>query len=195
MKKKLRVRIYLLFIALILLQSCKSTSSSQRSQGEVGYAATDLAAARERDSVLVEKYSLSLGTSPELIRRSMPLYTFIDSCMDIPYSKTPGENSMDDVMLVRKIYEKVYQRKMPGSFDEMMSSRLIPKFSDKSYLSEGDLVFFRKRREYQPDIKVVGVYLHNHKFITCSRFTGGVSIHDLDDPYWKSRYKMAGRIK
>ncbi len=57
-------------------------------------------------------------------------------------------------------------------------------------LQEGDLVFFKNPRGA---ISHVGVYVTNNKFVHAS-VSNGVMISDLDDPYWKQRYKGAGRV-
>jgi lipoprotein Spr len=43
------------------------------------------------------------------------------------------------------------------------------------------------------DITHVGVYLLNNKFVHAAT-TGGVMVSDLNDSYWKVRYKAAGRV-
>jgi lipoprotein Spr len=56
-------------------------------------------------------------------------------------------------------------------------------------LSEGDLVFFHTSG---PEISHVGVYLQNNKFVHAAT-SGGVMVSDLNDPYWKDKYRGAGR--
>ncbi|MFL9484144.1 C40 family peptidase [Chitinophagaceae bacterium LWZ2-11] len=58
-------------------------------------------------------------------------------------------------------------------------------------LKEGDLVFFHTKGKA---ISHVGVYVANNKFVHAST-SGGVTITDLDDKYWHSKYKGAGRAK
>jgi len=43
-------------------------------------------------------------------------------------------------------------------------------------------------------ISHVGLYLGNRRFVNSSS-TYGVSIANLDEPYWKSKYVAAGRVK
>ena len=57
-------------------------------------------------------------------------------------------------------------------------------------LTQGDLVFFQTVGR---DISHVGIYLTNNKFVHAAT-SGGVMISDLNDAYWRSRYKGAGRV-
>ena len=60
----------------------------------------------------------------------------------------------------------------------------IDKFGSSNYLSEGDLVFFRT--EDDKIVSHVGLYLGNRMFVNAA-VSKGVSIANLDDPYWKKR--------
>ncbi|HYH57526.1 MAG TPA: NlpC/P60 family protein, partial [Anseongella sp.] len=57
-------------------------------------------------------------------------------------------------------------------------------------LKEGDFVFFKIHRRY---ISHIGIYLGNNKFVHASR-SEGVTISDLDEPYWKRYFYKAGRF-
>jgi lipoprotein Spr len=57
-------------------------------------------------------------------------------------------------------------------------------------LKQGDLVFFQNSRH---TVTHVGMYVANNKFVHAS-VSNGVMISDLDDAYWKKRYKGAGRV-
>ena len=58
-------------------------------------------------------------------------------------------------------------------------------------MQEGDLVFFQTTGR---TISHVGVYLANNKFTHAST-SGGVMISDLNEDYWKKRFRAAGRVK
>ena len=57
-------------------------------------------------------------------------------------------------------------------------------------LEEGDLVFFNTNGG--SDMSHVGVYMLNNKFVHAAT-SGGVMVSDLNDSYWKPRYRGAGR--
>jgi lipoprotein Spr len=58
-------------------------------------------------------------------------------------------------------------------------------------LNEGDLVFFNTGGRA---ISHVGIYLLNNKFVHAAT-SGGVMVSDLNDSYWRDRFKGAGRVK
>lgn len=192
----------LLLIASLSFQACSSSGSAQRPAAGSEYEITDREKIEREDSLLVNKYASILDTDYSTIKQSFTLYKFIDQQINTPCSDTPGENTTNYGELTQQIFEHVYNRKVPATYDELKDSQLIPKFSDRSYLAEGDLIFF----EYEDDSsmpaaqsqsteKAVGLYLQNNKFVICSEEFGAVIINDLNSRYWNRRYKMAGRLK
>jgi len=100
------------------------------------------------------------------------------------------ERCIDCSAFTQAIANDVYGTSLPRTSQEQYDS------SDKIYtedLQEGDLVFFhsggRRKR-----VSHVGFYIMNNKFVHAST-SNGVMISDLNDTYWKNRYKGAGRIK
>lgn len=57
-------------------------------------------------------------------------------------------------------------------------------------IKEGDLVFFNTRR----GVSHVGIYLANNYFVHASS-SDGVTISNLNDPYYSRRYIGSGRVK
>lgn len=57
-------------------------------------------------------------------------------------------------------------------------------------LQAGDLVFFYTSGRR---ISHCGIYVMNNKFVHASS-SQGVTVSDLNDPYWKDRYRGAGRV-
>jgi cell wall-associated NlpC family hydrolase len=57
-------------------------------------------------------------------------------------------------------------------------------------LQEGDLVFFQTSGN---DITHVGIYITNNKFVHAAT-SEGVMVSDLNDIYWRPRFKGAGRV-
>jgi hypothetical protein len=150
---------------------------------------------RRRDSLLARKYAAMLHTTPAMISSSLPLYRYIDRYLNTPFSKTPSDRTLNDVLLVQRLYDEVYHKKTPGTYQELYQSKLIPKFTDTAYLAEGDLLFFEEKKGYMPPVKNVGVYLQQGRFLSCTAYTGGVTINDLTQTYWQQRYRLAGRLR
>lgn len=189
-------------IAFFSFQACSSAGSAQRPAAGSEYEITDREKIERRDSLLVEKYAAILDADPSLIKQSFTLYKFIDQQLNTPCSDTPGKQSTSDVQLTQQIFDRVYNRKVPATYAELKKSPLIPKFSDGSYLAEGDLIFFEHEtvdqlpvNQPQPGAETVGVYLQNNKFVICSGEAGAVVVNNISSRYWSKRYKMAGRLK
>lgn len=82
-------------------------------------------------------------------------------------------------------YKEVFGRSLPrSSVEQAQGGQRIA----RNNLRAGDLVFF-KRGVYG---KHVGIYLENGKFIHAST-TKGVTISNLSDTYWRSKYWTAAR--
>ncbi|MFM9021269.1 MAG: C40 family peptidase [Sediminibacterium sp.] len=100
------------------------------------------------------------------------------------------DNCIDCSAFVQVLYRDVYQTPLPRTANEQYAaSELI----EKDELKEGDLVFFHTRGRKNA-ITHVGVYLQNNKFLHAST-SNGVSISDLDESYWKPRFRGGGRLK
>jgi lipoprotein Spr len=100
------------------------------------------------------------------------------------------KNCIDCSAFTMNILNDVYHVKLPRTAQEQynMSDKI-----ETEDLKEGDLVFFHTGGKRSKSISHVGVYMINSKFANAST-SGGVTISDLNDPYWKSRYKGAGRV-
>lgn len=201
-----------LFIATFLIAlSCKSTGTSQRPASGNEYEITDREEKARQDSLILEKYAAKLEVDPQKVKSSFGLYQFIDGQMNTPCSERAGENTTTNLKLAEQLYKKVYNRKIPVSYSELYNSNLIAKFSSASYLAEGDLLFFEEKpdtasgegiekiqtvkKDKEPLEKVVGVYLQNQRFVTCAEEDGAVAINNLNQEYWETRYKVAGRLR
>jgi cell wall-associated NlpC family hydrolase len=62
----------------------------------------------------------------------------------------------------------------------------------KGTLRPGDLVFFADT--YRPGVSHVGIYEGGTSFVHASSSAGRVTLGDLDDPYFQSKYAGAGRL-
>lgn len=86
-------------------------------------------------------------------------------------------------IMMRDVYKTGVPRTARAQYDN--SARI-----DLQNLQEGDLLFFQTVGR---DISHVGIYLTNNKFVHAAT-SEGVTISDLNDPYWRTRYKGAGRV-
>ncbi len=96
------------------------------------------------------------------------------------------ENCTDCSAFTQTIIRDVYAITIPRTAQEQYDNSEHIKTSG---LKQGDLVFFQSSRR----ISHVGVYVANNKFVHAS-VSNGVMISDLNDAYWKQRYRGAGRV-
>ncbi|PIE49290.1 MAG: bifunctional murein DD-endopeptidase/murein LD-carboxypeptidase [Flavobacteriales bacterium] len=87
---------------------------------------------------------------------------------------------------VQTVFFNAFGVELPRSTAKMKG---IGKKVGKGRLIPGDLVFFRPGRRYQH----VGIYLSNNLFIHSST-SKGVIKSNLNNPYWKKKYRFAKRI-
>jgi peptidoglycan DL-endopeptidase LytE len=94
---------------------------------------------------------------------------------------------IDCSAFVRKIYN-FFDIELPRTAREQSH---VGRNIDKAELVEGDLVFFRTRREFGH----VGIYIGNHEFVHASSRDRVVRIDSLDSPYFHKRFVRAVRVK
>lgn len=99
------------------------------------------------------------------------------------------ENCIDCSAFTQLISREVYGLSLPRTAQEQFDASEI---IDRDELKEGDLVFFHTRGK-KSAISHVGIYLMNNKFVHAST-SNGVSISDLDESYWKSKFRGGGRM-
>jgi lipoprotein Spr len=138
------------------------------------------------------KYAGVLKIPPEQIT-NIKLYSFIDNWMGTPY-KWGGTNKtgIDCSAFVQKLLDTAYNIRIHRTSIEQFYANWVDLFASTKKLSEGDLVFFSTIGENV--VSHVGMYLHNGIFVNSSSSLG-VSLARLDDPYWKTKYVAAGRVK
>jgi len=121
-------------------------------------------------------------------RNNTQLQNYVQSWLGVPY-KYGGINKrgIDCSGFTSTVYKDVYGFKLPRTaLDQYKSGRKIR----TALLIEGDLVFFRGVRG--AGIDHVGIYLEDNKFIHAS-ISVGVTISDLSEKYYKTRYVGACR--
>ena len=139
---------------------------------------------------LKEKYSIVLAVMPNKIR-NYKLYSYIDPWINTPYKeKSFSKTGIDCAYFLQSLYSDVYQVTLPKDPAGMWKSKSIQIFTGRSFLAEGDLVFFRYDKDHP--ISDVGLYLHNDRILACTE--KGLAIYNFNDEYFQLRYIGAGRI-
>lgn len=101
-----------------------------------------------------------------------------------------GQNGIDCSALVKQVYSDVFGVSLPRSSSEqsrLMNLDNVP----PDDLKTGDLVFFGPQRKR---VNHVGMYLSGGHFLHAAR-SEGVTISNLDDGYWKSRFMFSKRMR
>ncbi|MBN8781726.1 MAG: hypothetical protein ABS85_06540 [Sphingobacteriales bacterium SCN 48-20] len=144
------------------------------------------------DQAIQAKYSGYLKTPPDSAL-NLKLYRFIDYWLHTPYLwGGTTKKGIDCSAFIQRLLSDVYAIEIPRTSVQQFFTDNIEPFGSRHYLAEGDLVFFRTMKGKV--ISHVGLYLGNRRFVNSSS-TYGVSIANLDEPYWKSKYVAAGRVK
>jgi cell wall-associated NlpC family hydrolase len=141
----------------------------------------------ERADWLQLKYAIVLDATVEKLT-NVNLLKIIDEWYGTSYCM--GGNTKDCIdcsAFTHIILQDVYKVNIPRTAQEQYKSSQRINLED---LEEGDLVFFNTSGGN--DMSHVGVYMLNNKFVHAAT-SGGVMVNDLNDSYWKSRYRAAGR--
>lgn len=98
-----------------------------------------------------------------------------------------NQKGIDCSGFATEMYKSVYCIQLTGGSRDIYKQ--VEPISKKK-LQEGDLVFFKIRKG---KISHVGVYLANNKFAHATTKTG-VTISDLNEPYYKKYFFKGGRM-
>jgi len=98
------------------------------------------------------------------------------------------QNCIDCSAFTQTIIRDIYSIQLPRTAEEQFNAAAPVNYAE---LQEGDLVFFQTTGR---TISHVGIYLTNNKFAHAAT-SGGVMISDLNEEYWKKRYRAAGRVR
>lgn len=132
------------------------------------------------------KYAIALDATVESLT-NISLLKIIDEWWGTNYCIGGStRNCIDCSGFSNMLMQNVYNVSLPRTAQEQYN---LSNHIDLEEMREGDLVFFYTGGR---EISHVGVYLLNNKFVHASS-SGGVMVNDLNDNYWKSRFKGAGR--
>lgn len=98
-----------------------------------------------------------------------------------------SKNCVDCSAFTKAVLKDVYNVEMPRTAQEQYEATQRIEIEE---LQEGDLVFFYTSGRR---ISHVGIYIMNNKFVHAAA-SQGVSVSDLNDAYWRERYRGAGRV-
>jgi LysM repeat protein len=110
----------------------------------------------------------------------------VKSFLGVPYKL--GGNSVrgiDCSAFVKKVYE-IFDVSLPRTAREQS---LIGKKIGRDSLQEGDLVFFKTRRDH------VGIYVGNNQFVHLSYSSRQAKVDNLDSQYFSNRFLRGVRVK
>lgn len=139
---------------------------------------------------LKEKYSIVLAVTPNKIV-NYKLYAYFDRWINTPYKeKSFSKTGIDCSYFLQSLYSDVYKVTLPKDPAGMWKSKSIQIFTGRTFLAEGDLVFFRYDKDHP--ISDVALYLHNDRILACT--DKGLGIYNFNDEYFQLRYIGAGRI-
>ncbi|HRH50179.1 MAG TPA: NlpC/P60 family protein [Panacibacter sp.] len=143
----------------------------------------------ESASQLQFKYAMILDVPVEEIN-NIPLLQDIDYWWGTKYCMGGStENCTDCSAFTHNVLLDVYALNIPRTAKQQYDSCMHISIDA---LQQGDLVFFQTSS--RKEISHVGVYIANNKFAHAS-VSNGVMISDLNDPYWKPKFRGAGRVK
>lgn len=141
----------------------------------------------ERADWLQLKYAILLDATVENLT-NVGLLKLIDEWYGTSYCMGGNtKNCIDCSAFTHLIMQDVYNVNVPRTAQEQYKASDHINLED---LTEGDLVFFNTSGG--SDMSHVGVYLFNNKFVHAAT-SGGVMVSDLNDSYWRPRYRGAGR--
>ena len=165
-----------------------NVSENPNKKAEIAYIKSESNFNIEKADWLQLKYAIVLDATVEKLI-NLSLLKDIDHWWGTHYcmgGKT--ENCIDCSGFTQTIMQDIYNIKLPRTAQEQFdASNKI----DIAQLQEGDLVFFHTSGR---NISHVGIYLMNNKFVHAAT-SGGVMVSDLNEAYWKPRFKGAGRVK
>jgi lipoprotein Spr len=147
----------------------------------------DLAGSAEKNAYLQSKYSGILNAAPEDLT-NFTLLNLIEEWWGTKYCiGGSSRDCLDCSAFTQLVVSNIYHAQLPRTAQEQFN--VCEKVSVEE-MQEGNLVFFHTQGRA---ISHVGVYLTNNKFVHVST-SQGVMINDLNDNYWKDKFRGAGKF-
>lgn len=141
----------------------------------------------EKADWLQLKYAIVLDATVEKLANLLLLQS-IDHWWGTRYCMGGStENCIDCSSFTQTVMRDVYGLTIARTAQEQFNNSTRVNMED---MKEGDLVFFHTTGRA---ISHVGIYLLNNKFVHAAT-SGGVMVSDLNDSYWKARFRGAGRV-
>ena len=132
------------------------------------------------------KFALILNREVETLTNTK-LFEFIEDWWGVKYRYAgTTKKGVDCSAFTSLLMLSVFNLQVPRTARKQFASC---KKIDKDDLTEGDLVFFNTRG----GISHVGLYISDGYFVHSSS-TQGVTISNLDEPYYNKRFIAGGRI-
>ncbi|MBA3286260.1 MAG: C40 family peptidase [Bacteroidia bacterium] len=139
------------------------------------------------DDHILSYYSQIFGFTVKKIM-NIKVYDIIDNWIGTPYRYAGNTlKGVDCSGFIKVIYRNAFNIILEGSSADIYKNS-TPVAKDE--LKEGDLVFFKIRKGA---ISHVGVFIGDNKFAHAS-LSLGVTISDLDEPYYKQRFYKGARV-
>lgn len=195
-KPKTKQKGDIVFLDNITVTPGSSTASKQSTNSTVSNAVSvsyvepnkDIASSSiESAGSLQLKYAIVFDATVEKMTNTAMLQS-IDQWWGTRYCLGGNsKNCIDCSAFTKSVLKDVYDVDLPRTAQEQYEATQRIEMSE---LQEGDLVFFYTSGRR---ISHVGIYIMNNKFVHAAA-SQGVSVSDLNDAYWKDRYRGAGRI-
>lgn len=140
-------------------------------------------------SIAIGSVPFSSIGSPEVLaaaaQQEDKVVSYAKSLKGAPY-KAGGttKKGFDASGYVQHVYQK-FEVKLPRTSKDMFKTGQTAKT-----LAPGDLVFYDTTNKKKKEVNYVGIYIGNQQFISVTS-KKGVSIQNMKDAYWKTKYMGA----
>ncbi len=168
-KSVVKMRLLLVFIALILFTGCSTRTSKSSSTYKTNFSSKS------------NKEQINYNDLDKL-------YPYHNKWHQTPYKFGGfGSDGIDCSAFVQRAYFDLFGMKIPRTTKQQV---LAGKKVSRANIKTSDLVFFKTGY----NSRHVGIYLQHGDFIHASS-SKGIIISNINDPYWKKRYWMVRRYK